>query len=131
MIEYNYKTRVYYRDVDQMRIVYYTRYLEYFEAARTELLRSIGFDVTKVEEMGYFMPVIACHCDYKRSAKFDDELNIVTKINELPRSSMKIEYEVFNSSKELLITGYTVHSFINSNGKAVKPPKIFIEKLRG
>lgn len=131
MIEYNYKTRVYYRDVDQMRIVYYSRYLEYFEAARTELLRSIGFDVTKVEEMGYFMPVIACHCDYKRSAKFDDELNIVTKINELPRSSMKIEYEVFNSSKELLITGYTVHSFINSNGKAVKPPKIFIEKLRG
>lgn len=131
MIEYNYKTRVYYRDVDQMRIVYYTRYLEYFEAARTELLRSIGFDVTKVEEMGYFMPVIACHCDYKRSAKFDDELNIVTKINELPRSSMKIEYEVFNSSKELLITGYTVHSFINSNGKAVKPPKVFIEKLRG
>lgn len=131
MIEYNYKTRVYYRDVDQMGIVYYTRYLEYFEAARTELLRSIGFDVTKVEEMGYFMPVIACHCDYKRSAKFDDELNIVTKINELPRSSMKIEYEVFNSSKELLITGYTVHSFINSNGKAVKPPKVFIEKLRG
>lgn len=131
MIEYNYKIRVYYRDVDQMGIVYYTRYLEYFEAARTELLRSIGFDVTKVEEMGYFMPVIACHCDYKRSAKFDDELNIVTKINELPRSSMKIEYEVFNSSKELLITGYTVHSFINSNGKAVKPPKVFIEKLRG
>lgn len=131
MIEYNYKTRVYYRDVDQMRIVYYTRYLEYFEAARTELLRSIGFDVTKVEEMGYFMPVIACHCDYKRSAKFDDELNIVTKINELPRSSMKIEYEVFNSSNELLVSGYTVHSFINSNGKAVKPPKVFIEKLRG
>lgn len=131
MIEYNYKTRVYYRDVDQMGIVYYTRYLEYFEAARTELLRSIGFDVTKVEEMGYFMPVIACHCDYKRSARFDDELNIVTKINELPRSSMKIEYEVFNSSNELLVSGYTVHSFINSNGKAVKPPKVFIEKLRG
>lgn len=131
MIEYNYKTRVYYRDVDQMEIVYYTRYLEYFEAARTELLRSIGFDVTKVEEMGYFMPVIACHCDYKRSARFDDELNIVTKINELPRSSMKIEYEVFNSSNELLVSGYTVHSFINSNGKAVKPPKVFIEKLRG
>lgn len=131
MIEYNYKTRVYYRDVDQMGIVYYTRYLEYFEAARTELLRSIGFDVTKVEEMGYFMPVIVCHCDYKRSARFDDELNIVTKINELPRSSMKIEYEVFNSSNELLVSGYTVHSFINSNGKAVKPPKVFIEKLRG
>ncbi len=131
MIEYNYHIRVYYRDVDQMGIVYYTRYLEYFEAARTELLRSIGLDVTKIEQMGYFLPVIASHCDYKNSAKFDDELSVVTKINELPRSSMKIEYEIFNSDEKLLVTGYTVHTFINTSGKAVKPPKLLIEKLRG
>ena len=131
MIEYTYKTRVYYRDVDQMGIVYYTRYLEYFEAARTELLRSLGFDVTKIEQMGYFLPVTACHCNYKNSAKFDDELNIITKINKLPRSSMKIEYEVFNSEKILLVIGYTIHSFVNSNGNAVKPPKLLIDKLRG
>lgn len=131
MIDYTYRTRIYYRDVDQMGIVYYTRYLEYFEAARTELLRSIGLDVTIIEQMGYFLPVTACYCNYKKSAKFDDELNIITKINELPRSSMKIEYDVFNSSKELLASGYTVHSFINSNGKAVKPPKLLIKKLRG
>ncbi|MEE8340487.1 MAG: thioesterase family protein [Candidatus Neomarinimicrobiota bacterium] len=131
MIEYVYKTRIYYRDVDKMGIVYYTRYLEYFEAARTELLRSIGFDVTKIEQMGYFLPVIACHCNYKKPAKFDDRLNIITKIKQLPRSSMKIEYEVFNSEKMLLVDGYTIHSFVNSNGNAVKPPKILIEKLRG
>lgn len=131
MIEYNYHTRVYYRDVDQMGIVYYTRYLEYFEAARTELLRSVGLDVSKIEQMGYFLPVITCHCEYKKSAKFDDKLSIITKINDLPRSSMKIEYEVYDSEKNLFVTGYTVHSFINSNGKAVKPPKLLIEKLRG
>ena len=131
MIEYEYKTRIYYRDVDKMGIVYYTRYLEYFEAARTELLRSIGVDVIKIEQMGYFLPVIDCHCKYKKSAKFDDRLNIITKIKQLPRSSMKIEYEVFNSEKILLVNGYTIHSFVNSNGNAVKPPKILIEKLRG
>ena len=131
MIEYDYHTRVYYRDVDQMGIVYYTRYLEYFEAARTELLRSVGLDVTKIEKMGHFLPVISCHSDYKKPAKFDDELSIITKIDELPRSSMKIDYEVYNSEKNLLVTGYTVHSFINSNGNAVRPPKVFIEKLRG
>ena len=131
MIKYNYKTRVYYRDIDQMGIVYYTRYLEYFEAARTELLRSIGLDVTTIEEMGYFMPVISCYCDYKKFAKFDNELNVVTTINELPRSSMKIEYEVFNSDKILLVTGYTMHSFTNTKGIPIKPPKILIEKLKG
>ncbi|MFC1785377.1 acyl-CoA thioesterase [Candidatus Neomarinimicrobiota bacterium] len=131
MIEYNYCTRVYYRDVDQMGIVYYTRYLEYFEAARTELLRSVGLDVITIEQMGYFIPVISCHSDYKKPAKFDDELSIITKIDELPRSSMKIDYEVYNLEKNLLVTGYTIHSFINSNGNAVRPPKVFIEKLRG
>ncbi len=131
MIEYNYRTRVYYRDVDQMGIVYYTRYLEYFEAARTELLRSVGLDVITIEQMGYFLPVISCHSDYKKPAKFDDELSIITKIDELPRSSMKIDYEVYNSEKNLLVTGYTVHSFIDSNGNAVRPPKVFIEKLVG
>ena len=131
MIEYNYRTRVYYRDVDQMGIVYYTRYLEYFEAARTELLRSVGLDEITIEQMGYFLPVISCHSDYKKPAKFDDELSIITKIDELPRSFMKIDYEVYNSEKYLLVTGYTVHSFINSNGNAVRPPKVFIEKLRG
>ena len=131
MITYKYNTRVYYRDVDQMGIVYYTRYLEYFEAARTELLRSIGLDVTSIEEMGYYLPVISCHCDYKLSAKFDDELIIVTQIKELPRATLKIEYEVKNANNLLFAGGYTVHSFTNSNGKAVKPPKTIIEKLRG
>ncbi len=131
MIEFTYKTRVYYRDVDQMGIVYYTRYLEYFEAARTELLRSIGFEVTKIEEMGYFLPVISCNCEFKKSAKFDNELSIETKINDSPRSSMIIEYEVFNSEKTLLATGNTVHSFINVKGKPVRPPKLLVEKIRG
>ena len=46
MITYDYKTKVYYKDIDQMGLVYYTRYLEYFEAARTEMLKSIGLIVT-------------------------------------------------------------------------------------
>lgn len=129
MIEYNYLTHVYYRDVDQMGIVYYTRYLEYFEAARTELLRSIGLDVIKIEKMGYYMPVISCSCKYKNSAKFDDELNIITIVKEKPRSSLKIEYSVFNAQKSLLVTGETIHAFLNSKGKTVKPPKILIELI--
>ncbi len=102
MIEYNHPAHVYYRDVDQMGIVYYSRYLEYFEAARTELLRSIGLNVTKIEEMGYFMPVISCSCQYKDSAKFDDELNIIASIKESPRSSMTIEYAIFNTTKNII-----------------------------
>ena len=41
MINYDHKVKVYYRDVDKMGIVYNTRYLEYFEESRTELLKSL------------------------------------------------------------------------------------------
>ena len=65
MFKYNHLIKVYYRDVDQMGIVYYTRYLEYFEEARTELLDSLGLTISLIEERGIHLPVIASHCDYK------------------------------------------------------------------
>ena len=46
MVSYDYHTKIYYKDIDQMGVVYYARYLEYFEQARTELLNNIGIVVT-------------------------------------------------------------------------------------
>jgi len=131
MIQYDHKIHVYYRDVDQMGIVYYVRYFEYFEEARTELLRNIDIDVRKIENDGYFLPVISCSCDYKNSAKFDDELIVSTMINEIPRATLKIEYEIFNSENLKLVSGFTIHSFMNSQGSAVKPSKEIVNKIKG
>ena len=131
MIEYKHKVHVYYRDIDQMGVVYYTRYLEYFEEARTELLRSIGISVIEIEQMGYYLPVISCNIKYKNSAKFDEALTVNTKITEKPRSTLKIDYEVMNSEHILCALGETIHSFITKNGKAVKPPKEILEKMEG
>ena len=74
MIKYDHLIKIYYKDVDQMGIVYYSRYYEYFEEARTELLASIGLDVTKVEKSGIRLPVISSHCDYKTGAKFEQNI---------------------------------------------------------
>ena len=52
MISYDHCVKIYYKDVDQMGVVYYSRYFEYFEESRTELLASIGLGVTDVEENG-------------------------------------------------------------------------------
>ena len=56
MIKYDHHIKIYYKDVDQMGIVYYSRYYEYFEEARTELLASIGLDVMEVEKRGITLP---------------------------------------------------------------------------
>ncbi len=124
MITYDHPIKVYYRDIDRMGVAYYTRYLEYFEEARTELLLSIGIVVTDIEKEGFFLPVITAHCEYKEGARFENELVIRTSINDQPKARLRIDYKVLKDGA-LLTTGYTVHGFTDHDGKAKRPPKMF------
>ena len=124
MIRYDHPVKVYYKDVDQMGIVYYSRYFEFFEEARTEMLLSFGLDYVKVEENGAMLPVIEAHCEYKKGAKFGQEIIVKTCIHELPKVKMKFEYIICPAdSDEILMKGYTVHACTNLEGKPIKMPK--------
>ena len=94
MIRYDHPIKVYYKDIDQMGIVYYSRYFEYFEEARTEMLSSIGLDYSNVEEKGAMLPVIEAHCEYKKGATFSQDLIVKTYIRELPKVKIKFEYNL-------------------------------------
>ena len=129
MIRYDHPIKVYYKDIDQMGIVYYSRYFEYFEEARTEMLSSIGLDYSNIEENGAMLPVIEAHCEYKKGATFSQDLIVETYIRELPKVKIKFEYKICPAgSDEILLTGYTVHACTNLEGKPVKMPK-YIRKI--
>ena len=129
MIRYYHPIKVYYKDIDQMGIVYYSRYFEFFEEARTEMLSSIGLDYSNVEENGAMLPVIEAHCEYKKGATFSQDLIVKTYIRELPKVKIKFEYKICPAgSDEILLTGYTVHACTNLEGKPVKMPK-YIRKI--
>ena len=129
MIRYDHPIKVYYKDIDQMGIVYYSRYFEFFEEARTEMLSSIGLDYSNVEENGAMLPVIEAHCEYKKGATFSQDIIVKTYIRELPKVKIKFEYKICPAgSDEILLTGYTVHACTNLKGKPVKMPK-YIRKI--
>ena len=132
MIQYDHHIKVYYRDVDQMGIVYYSRYFEYFEQARTELLAFLGLDVSSIEDNGIQIPVVSGHCDYHLGARFEQRLIIRTVINSLPKAKLRIQYEVFvkGNNTDSLVSGYTVHAFTNRMGKPIRAPKTVVEKLK-
>ena len=114
-----------------MGIVYYSRYLEYFEQSRTELLFSLGICVTELEKKGIMLPVISSHCDYKIGAKFEDIIIIKSWIEQNTRSTMKILYEARLKERNILIAkGYTIHAFINRKWKPIKPPDIILNILK-
>ena len=73
------KYRVPYADTDQMGVVYYANYFEYFERFRNEILRDAGYTYLELEKEGIAMPVIEAVCHYKASAKYDDLLEITRK----------------------------------------------------
>jgi acyl-CoA thioester hydrolase len=126
MKESELKVRVLYKDTDQMGIVYYGRYFEFFEAGRNELLREMGLPYSELEGEGYFLPVIESYCKYLKGAKYDEIIIIKSKIIEKKGSKIKIHYEVRDETgNKLFAEGYTVHAFVNKKGKPCKPPKKF------
>lgn len=113
--------RVRYQETDNMHIVYYANYFVWFEVARTEYFRSIGLEYKKVEESGYYLPVISASCDYKYPARYDDLVRIETWITDIKNSSLKFMYKMFVGEK-LIASGSTLHAFVNNHGKPVRVP---------
>ena len=125
------QVRVRYADTDQMKMVYYGKFFEYFEQGRSDLLREVGMPYPQIEEMGYYLPVIEAHANYKRSARYDDALLITTIMREVPIARVRLDYEVRKEGEtEVFATGYTIHSFVTaSTGKPTRAPAQFLERI--
>ncbi len=132
MIKHSTSIRVRYADTDQMRSVYYGKYFEYFEEARSDLLRSLGLPYTEIEKQGILLPVIEAFARYKKSARYDDLLSVETVVKELPVARIRIEYAILaEGEKEPIVEGYTVHGFVNAEtGKPTRAPALFLQTLQ-
>jgi len=128
MITSETKIRVRYADTDQMKMIYHSKYLEYFEQGRSDLLRAIGLPYPKIESMGFYLPVIEAHAKFLKAGRYDDLLTVRTMLSEPPQVRVTIEYAIINEdSQELLVAGYTVHGFVDAaNGKPTRPPTEFL-----
>ena len=105
--------RVRYAETDQMNVVYYGNYAQYFEVARAESIRKLGFTYKEMEALGVIMPVVEMHTKYLRPAHYDDLLNIKTILKELPTDHrISFEHEVFNQEKKLLTLGKVILYFV-------------------
>jgi acyl-CoA thioester hydrolase len=131
MIKSTTEVRVRYAETDQMKTAYYGRYFEYFEQARSDLLRNIGMPYSHVEEMGMLLPVIEAHAAYRKPARYDDLIQVVTYLREKPVARVRLDYEVFREGEtEPIAEGYTIHSFVNAvTGKATRAPAQFLEVI--
>lgn len=84
-----------YAETDKMGYVYYGRYLEYFEVARTEMIRSLGMPYSELEDRGIMLPVVQTRIDYKAPIYYDELMHINVHLYDIPTVKLETWYEVF------------------------------------
>jgi len=125
------KIRVRYAETDQMGYVYYGHYAAYFEVARVEMLRSLGFSYKILEEEGFILPVYKYSIKYLRPAYYDELLRIKTIIKVMPLARITFNYETYNEKNEILNEAETTLVFVNKvTGKPGAPPADLLKAMQ-
>lgn len=108
-----------------MGVVYHANYLVWFEVARVEILRSLGFSYKAFEEEGFMIAVVNVSARYRSPAKYDDDIAIEARLETLRGSLMKFVYRVVRvEDRALLAEGETTHIVVNTQmEKAALPEK--------
>lgn len=120
--------RVRYAETDRMGVVYYANYFVWFEVARTDLLRSLGWSYREMEASGVLLPVIDARCEYRRPARYDDEIEVRTTGRLASAVRMEFEYDVVVGGQAgAAATGRTVHAAVDLDGKPCRLPGRIVE----
>lgn len=93
--------RVRYEETDAMSVVYYGNYFIFFEVARTEYLKNIGYNYVSIEKDGFYFVVAESNCKYYSPARYDDDLKIFAKIEYIKNSSFNFLYKIVKTSGNL------------------------------
>ena len=125
------RLRVRYAETDQMGVVYYANYLVWFEVARTDWLRSLGWTYREMEESGILLPVIEAECEYRAPARYDDEMEIRTTGHLLSLVRVSFSYEVrLGPQGQLAAVGRTTHAATGRDGRPSRLPERIQEVFR-
>ena len=126
MIQHTFTFRVRYPECDAMGYVHHSRFLQYFEMGRVELLRSKGYSYADLEKEGIYFVVIKAEIRFRSPAKYDEELTLTTKLTKVTHVRYDHTYELKRGTT-LIAEGHTTIACVDRTGQLIQIP----EKLRG
>ena len=121
---FKYKFKIYYEDTDSGGIVYYANYLKYLERARSEAIYSLGLTNTNLQKDHDTLIIVkSCNIEYKKPAKFEDELEIISSILSKTRTSFTM-LQIIKKNEEIISEATVQIVTVNKEGKPIKIPEI-------
>ena len=127
MVEHTITFRIRYPEADPMGYVHHSRYLQFFEMGRIELLRATGMSYARLEQEGVFFVVVKAEVRYKAPARFDDELTLTTRISRQTTVRIEHAYELKRGSI-LVAEGNTTIACVDRNGELQQIPESLAEQ---
>jgi len=122
--------RVRYGETDQMGVVHHGNYALYLEMGRIEWLRKLGISYKKMEESGIMLPVVSMSLNFKKSAYYDDIINVKTQLKNRPTAKIEFEYELTNENDEIIAFATVVLAFIDMKTmRPVRAPQYILDVI--
>lgn len=130
-LEHRMSLRVRYSETDQLGTYYNSRALEWFEVARTEIMRAHGMPYVQWEKQGIMLPLTESHVFYRTRARYDDLLELHVTMHMAGRATLRFDVKASHApSGPVVCDGYTLHALINPAGRPIRPPAWLLDKLR-
>jgi|SRR5579859_4074338 len=122
--------RVYFEDTDVGGVVYHANYLRFLERARSDMLRAAGIDQRAALESGKGVYAVAeVHIKYRKSARLDDDLVVVTRLIEINGASCVISQQILRGA-DLLAEATVTVAFITPDGRPRRQPAEWVQKFK-
>ena len=127
--EFTWQIRVYYEDTDAGEVVFYANYLKFLERARSEAIYSLGYTNSELlTRHGILLIVKSCNIEYKKPAKFEDILYVISEFTSFTRTSFLMKQTILKNNE--LISDADIHLVsVDKNGKPSKIPDELKQKL--
>jgi acyl-CoA thioester hydrolase len=132
MFQTEIQIRVRYSETDRMGYVYYGHYSTYYEVARVEAIRTLGFNYKELEDdYGILLPVRENWSRYISPAYYDDLLTVKVMIADMPNVRFEFQYDIFRENGDKIHTGKTTLVFIvKKSGRPCQAPKELVEHIK-
>jgi len=130
---FSWPVRVYYEDTDLGGVVYYANYLRFMERARTEWLRNLGVDQTRLlEDRGLIFVIVSAEVRYIQPARFNDLLQVAVQLDGRRRTVMDFVQEIRHETLDgdLLSQGRVQAACVEADNFRPRPiPADIVERL--
>ncbi len=129
-LPFKWSIRIYFEDTDSGGVVYHSNYLKFMERARTEWLRSLQINQAELKKKDKIMFVVAnVNIDYKKAARFNDELDIKTSLDKIGASRVDLTQNIMKNSDLYTSAKVNIACIHSETFKPQRIPKLIKQQM--